>query len=949
MAEREMKASGKTVQKMTRNGLVEMDLAEKTTKRVSERGEEIRLTRNRSPDACQAKVGKETADFEKNPFKMDSGTGEANNGQGGRVTVLSEHRGEANRQSLKRIKRRSRLRFRDGELSPDMGTNGKLRANLARSFEKGNERVTGDGTRSEAVSRERKRLKKAALKRVQEKRYYYVKGDSSGRRPKIFFDKEEADNPDDDAEKTGSVQKVSGKPGIGEEPLYKAADREPDLDGKPVISKEPVGRRRNYRNVRTRSRKLIMAHRLSEKLRHKVEEESDGNVAVAAASRTQGTAEKAILLQDRLIRKHLREKSVRSQKLEGSTIRKEAERTAARSAAENESRKAGSILSKQLQKQQIKRDYAKAKRAGETGTATTGTIDFIKKIGGKVTDFFKENRKVFIGIGVFFLVVMLVATSVSSCGAMFAQNVITYAGSAYLSDDEEIYSAELYYTQMEADLQERINQMRRENAGHEEYRYNIAPIQHDPFILISYLSAKYGVFTFDQVKGDLEELFAAQYQLEMEEVDEDVRETVTVRVGESLGAVVTSGYCNCEVCCGSYAWGPTASGVMPVAEHTIAVDSSDPIVPMGTRIIMNGTEYVVEDTGPLNRYGVNFDVYYDDHDVAEAHGHQTWDAYIADDNGTEVEVTRVRHVNALNVTLTNRNFKQLCEERLTDEEKLYFDDYNEVRGNLQMFGKPVDFNWFNRVTGYYGYRIDPFTGNAENHNGIDIYTFADTEVLSGLDGTVSETGYNDSYGNYVYLTDSHGYEVRYANLASVNVSAGSPVTIGDVIGTAGSDNFMSSHLHLELLYHGDRMNPVFYFDAGEAIYPDIPVYSSGAVGALLAEAMSHLGTPYVWGGYDPSGFDCSGFVSWCLVHSGARNTGRLTAQELYDICTPISEAEAMPGDLIFFTGTYDSDGPVSHIGIYLGNGQMVHSGHPNQVASIYTPYWISHFYAFGRW
>ena len=222
-------------------------------------------------------------------------------------------------------------------------------------------------------------------------------------------------------------------------------------------------------------------------------------------------------------------------------------------------------------------------------------------------------------------------------------------------------------------------------------------------------------------------------------------------------------------------------------------------------------------------------------------------------------------------------------------------------------------------------------------------------MLACLEGTVSETGYNDSYGNYVYLTDSHGYEVRYANLSSVNAGAGAAVHIGDVIGTAGSDNFMDSHLHLELLYHGERMNPVFYFDAGETEYPDIPVYSSGAVGTLLAEAMSHLGTPYVWGGYDPSGFDCSGFVSWCLVHSGARNTGRLTAQELYDICTPISEAEAMPGDLIFFTGTYDSDGPVSHIGIYLGNGQMVHSGHPNQVASIWTPYWVAHYYGFGRW
>ena len=235
-------------------------------------------------------------------------------------------------------------------------------------------------------------------------------------------------------------------------------------------------------------------------------------MAVTAASRTQGAAEKTIIWQEKVQRSRLREKSVSADKLKEAAYRKEAVRSAERYAADNEKRKAGGILSKQLQKQQIRRDYAKAKRMEEAGTATIGTVDYIKKIGGKVTDFFKENRKVFVGIGLFFLVVMLVATSVSSCGASFAQTVLSYAGSAYLSDDKEIYSAELYYTQMEADLQERINRMRRENAGHEEYRYNIAPIQHDPFILISYLSAKYGVFTFDQVKGDLEELFAAQYQ-----------------------------------------------------------------------------------------------------------------------------------------------------------------------------------------------------------------------------------------------------------------------------------------------------------------------------------------------------------------------------------------------------------------------------------------------------
>lgn len=103
------------------------------------------------------------------------------------------------------------------------------------------------------------------------------------------------------------------------------------------------------------------------------------------------------------------------------------------------------------------------------------------------------------------------------------------------------------------------------------------------------------------------------------------------------------------------------------------------------------------------------------------------------------------------------------------------------------------------------------------------------------------------------------------------------------------------------------------------------------------------------GGYSPSGFDCSGFVSYCLTHSGVRNTGRLTAQGLYDICTPVSESDVQPGDLIFFTGTYNAGVPVTHIGIYVGGGQMIHCGHPVQYTSIYSSYWQSHFYGFGRW
>ena len=117
---------------------------------------------------------------------------------------------------------------------------------------------------------------------------------------------------------------------------------------------------------------------------------------------------------------------------------------------------------------------------------------------------------------------------------------------------------------------------------------------------------------------------------------------------------------------------------------------------------------------------------------------------------------------------------------------------------------------------------------------------------------------------------------------------------------------------------------------------------------LITEAEKYLGYPYVWGGSNPdTSFDCSGFVSYVLTNSGLVNTGRLGAQGLYNISTPVSKANAQPGDLIFFVGTYDTPG-VSHVGIYVGDGVMIHCGDPIQYTSINSSYWQQHFYAFGR-
>lgn len=135
----------------------------------------------------------------------------------------------------------------------------------------------------------------------------------------------------------------------------------------------------------------------------------------------------------------------------------------------------------------------------------------------------------------------------------------------------------------------------------------------------------------------------------------------------------------------------------------------------------------------------------------------------------------------------------------------------------------------------------------------------------------------------------------------------------------------------------------------EPTYYEIPpeALEDETFAAIIAEAEKYLGYPYVWGGSNPNtSFDCSGYVSWVINHSGW-NVGRLGAQGLCNICTPVTGTQARPGDLIFFKGTYDTPG-VSHVGIYVGNGMMIHCGNPISYANVNTTYWKNHFYAYGR-
>ena len=184
--------------------------------------------------------------------------------------------------------------------------------------------------------------------------------------------------------------------------------------------------------------------------------------------------------------------------------------------------------------------------------------------------------------------------------------------------------------------------------------------------------------------------------------------------------------------------------------------------------------------------------------------------------------------------------------------------------------------------------------------------------------------------------------------------------------TVTLENFDLSHLPVYLLTE-DKLSMYSLYMATLGNRPDLfPGYAPSTdagtdyeippealedeqFAAMMAEAEKYIGFPYVWGGSSPAtSFDCSGFVSWVVNNCGVGwNVGRLTAQGLYNICTPVSEAEAKPGDLVFFEYTYE--GPwITHVGIYVGEGYMIHAGSPIGYLEIMTSKYSDNFVGFGR-
>lgn len=362
-------------------------------------------------------------------------------------------------------------------------------------------------------------------------------------------------------------------------------------------------------------------------------------------------------------------------------------------------------FAKWIQKQRIKKEYAKAARKAEN---TVQTVQSAKEVFVQVIRaiaHFCGAHKVVLGtVAVGCALFVMMASLLGSCAAFFSGAGTSTFAASYTADDQDINSAQLYYTEKETDLQYKINHIEEEYPGFQEYRYELGKIGHNAYELMAYLSAMYDFFTFAEITPVLDALFQKQYDLQL-------------------------------------------------IEQTEIREDSD------------GNEY-------------------------------EW--------------------RILNVILTVTPMEQITIPEVTAADTKYkYDVYQQTYGNRQNYGNPFSFCWLSYVSSPYGYRLNPFTGEKELHNGIDIAVSAGTPIHAVHDGKVVLAGDAGDYGLCVVIEDERGYQSRYAHCQSLSVTAGQEIKKGEEIAAVGSTgNSTGPHLHLEVSYQGQRLNPFYFVDNG---------------------------------------------------------------------------------------------------------------------------------------
>ena len=416
----------------------------------------------------------------------------------------------------------------------------------------------------------------------------------------------------------------------------------------------------------------------------KVAEVEKENSGVEGAHKTEQRAEDAY----RFVKRHYKNKEQRQRgkvaKLEKKQFKKEVNFRYQKFLEENPEMQEKTLkkqLQKRLQKRRIKREYAKAKRAGQaaknTKEAAVKSANFTTAVAKKLQEIAAKHTSLFVAVGASALLLIMIMTSVSSCGAMFSQGMSSTLAGSYMSVPAEIDAADMAFSELEMELQKEIDSIETDYPDYDEYRYNLASIGHDPFALISYLSAVHTEFTAADVQGEIESLFDEMYELTLNPVTETRTRTVTKT---------------------------------------------------GTRTV----------TDPVT-------------------GEETEEEY-------EYEEEEEYTVTILEVTLTAKNLNVVVAGHMDSGQKEIYALYNETHGLTQQFYTPLNLYWYNYVSSYYGYRINPVTGAEQLHRGVDIAVPTGTAVLAAMDGTVTAAAYDSYYGNYIVIEDSNGYCTKYAHM-----------------------------------------------------------------------------------------------------------------------------------------------------------------------------------------
>ncbi len=605
-------------------------------------------------------------------------------------------------------------------------------------------------------------------------------------------------------------------------------------DAKPALPKRVGGAL-----VRTAGTSVILKGH--EKMRQ-VERE---NVGVEAAHKTEFAVEQGAARFLRWNKNRLRHKPYNNvRKAERRLTREQSNLAWQTALRDNPELRRKNALMKAIQKYKIKRKYAQAAREAQKATQHTQTVlNAAGQVIRSAAQTIAARKTVFIMAALLTVVIVMFSAGLTSCTAMLSGIQASYISASYMANEDDITNADLYYTEMETDLQIDIDKTEENYPGYDEYRYNIGDISHNPYELMGYLSTKFDMFTFEDIKAELERIFGLQYTLTREVITED---------------------------------------------HSIILVTTLTVKPL--------SEVIEENLAPgeqLDRYGV----------------------------------------------------------------------YMQTYGNRQSFDNPFDFPWLSYVTSGFGWRVHPISGEKSQHTGIDIAVPEGTAIRACQNGRVVSVGENGGYGLCVVIEDAKGYRSLYGHCSGISVSAGQEVRRGDVIAAVGSTGDSTGpHLHLETMLNGEYLNPYYFVETGGDMsaapvmlsVTEIPDDSGepmggGTFAAMMDEAEKYIGYPYVFGGSSPStSFDCSGYVCWVINQSGVGSVGRTTAQGLFNMCTPVSSGNAKPGDLVFFSGTYSTTDTVTHVGIYVGNGKMIHCGSPIGYADLSGSYWSSHLYSYGR-